>query len=77
MCIGCGREAGTALLSCDSLLFFSFYLLGFFISLSITCSFQDNDFRVIDETVRDGSGHSGALKDLSPISKGQIRRYDG
>jgi len=46
-------------------------------SLPIALSLHDKDLRVVDKTVGYGSGHSGAVKDVSPLCEWQIGRYDG
>ena len=38
---------------------------------------QDEDLRVVHEPVGDRCGHSGRVKHLSPVSKGQIRGNHG
>ncbi len=55
---------------------FVFTQLGFF-PLSIAWSLHDKDFRVVNQTVCDRCGYSGAIKYFSPLGKRPIGRYDG
>jgi hypothetical protein len=55
---------------CPYLLLFSL-----FVPLSIAFSLQDENLGVIDKPVGDRGGHSGAVKDIPPLSKRQICRY--
>ena len=48
-----------------------------FIPLSIAWSLQDKDFRVVNQTVGDRCGYSGAIKYFSPLGKRPVGRYDG
>ena len=41
-----------------------------FLFSSIACSSKDEDLRVVNEAVSDRCGHSGGVKDLSPVSEG-------
>ena len=42
---------------------------------AITGPSQDQDLRVVYEPVGDRGGHRSRVKDLSPVSKGQIRGH--
>ena len=54
---------------------FGFWLFIHF--FSIAGSLHNENFRVVNKPVGDGRGDGGAVKDFSPVGKGQIRRYDG
>jgi hypothetical protein len=50
-------------------------LFSLVVPLSIAFSLQNEDLGVIDEPVGDRGSHSGAVKDIPPLSKRQIGSY--
>ncbi len=50
-------------------------LISLFVSLSIAFALQNENLGVIDKTVGDRGGHSGAVKDIPPLRKRQICSY--
>ena len=71
MAVVCKKAAGIvhegccrgALICCYSALF---------VPLSIAFALQNENLGVIDKTVGDRGGHSGAVKDIPPLRKRQI-----